>query len=162
MKKLWQLSMLAALGVASLSGDVKAGAATAAGALCRPLTSGSYIAGTVSFTNTGSTGITVSCPIPMDNVALGSTVTFRVSANDASTTDGFTCIPYVHNENGTAIDDAGPRTSAFSLTGLITLGGTGSGWTANVPGNVNTNMYAVQCYVPGNFSSINTVRAESP
>jgi len=160
-RKLLQSFLLAALGIAWHSSDVKAGNATAGGALCKPLTAGSYIAGTVEFLNTGSAPMTVSCPVPMDSVKLGSTVAFRLRGRFLSSSTGFSCTAYVNNQNGSIVAGVGPLSTDGPGTGTFTLG-PGQGWSVNIPSNVDTNMYVVQCEVPGNFSTIYTVRAETP
>lgn len=159
MKKLLQLSLFAALGIASLSSDVQAGSATAGGALCKPLSTGSYIAGTVEFLNTGSSSMVVSCPVPMDSVKLGSTVIFRLRGKDLSSSAGFSCTAYVNNQNGSIVASVGPLSTDVAGTGTFTLG-PGQGWSVSNLTNVDTNMYVIQCEVPGNFSTIYTVRAE--
>lgn len=159
MKKLLQLSVPPALLLAFLSGDVHAGAATASGLFCRPLGDGPFNLEyrNFAFANLGSSSITVTCTIPMDSSALGTTVTFRMRVEDKSTSAGFSCVPYVVTEVAGQIGGSPARTTTAAQTGWFTLA---SSWTVSVPGNVNTNMYAIQCVVPGNGSTIFSARAQ--
>jgi hypothetical protein len=171
-KKLAHSLLLPTLGFAVVSGfsllsdDASANPLTASGAHCKPLASGTYSytdpaasGNTIGITKTGSSSGTVSCLIPMDATALGSTVTFKLRVLDNSTTQGFTCTPYVVNQNGVIIASGATRTTTAAATGTLTIGAAVA-WTASVPGNVNTNLYAIQCAIPGNNSRIYTARAE--
>jgi hypothetical protein len=156
----WQLSLLPALGIALLSADVNAGASTASGTLCRPAVGTSVAYGTVGVQNVGGIMGNVSCAVPMDDVALGSSVNFRVSVYDNSSTDSVSCAPYVVNEQGTTVATAAAKVTGVGATGAFTLTGTlGAPWPGAVAGNVNTNMYAIQCQLPPG-SVIYTVRAQ--
>jgi hypothetical protein len=160
-KKLKQLSLLPLLGVAAVSGDVFASAATASGTHCKPLTGTTYAYDNTGIRNTGTPGsstIVVSCPIPMDTTALGSTVSFRMRVFDNSFSTGFSCVPYVYSQSGSLIGSGATKTTGTSQTGAVTLGG--SDWTATVSGNVNTNVYMIQCTMPGNSSIIYTQRVQ--
>lgn len=163
--RFWQLSILPALGLALLSSDVNASASTASGTLCRLLavTSGVGIAyGTVGAQNSGSGPnlATFSCPVPMDDVALGSSVNFRVRVYNNSSTDVTSCTPFVNTENGGTAKTAAAKSTPAGSIGTFTLTGTGfSPWPGSVPGNVNTNMYAVQCTLPPG-SVVYSVRAQ--
>jgi hypothetical protein len=161
---LFQTSLLSALGLALLSGDVQAGAVTASGLLCRPLTNvNQFVYGTNGIANVGSTVEQVTCIIPMDNQVLGTTVTFQMRVFDNSSTHGFSCTPSIVTEvgNNAPGTPATPRTTAASLTGAVTLGGSGGAWSATLSGsNVNTNVYAISCSMPGNFSVIYSARAQ--
>jgi hypothetical protein len=162
-KTLVQASLLSAVGLVLLSGDVQAGAVTASALLCRPLTNPSgFVYGTNGIANVSSNVELVTCIIPMDNQVLGSTVAFQMRVFDNSSTQGFSCAPTIINEvgNGTGGTDAGARTTTEAFTGTSTLGVFGN-WTATVSGsNVNTNVYAIQCSMPGNFSVIYSARAQ--
>lgn len=154
----WQLSFLPALGLALFAADVNAGAATASGTLCRPLGLSVLAYGTVGAQNIN--GGPVSCAVPMDDVALGSSVNFRVQVYDNSFTEGFSCVPSVVSESGATIKTAAAKTTPANQVGSFTLTGTVQApWPGSVSGNVNTNMYAMQCYVPPG-SVIYTVRAQ--
>lgn len=169
MKKRTYLSFLPALGFALISGvsllsdDAGASPLTASGNHCKILFSGSYAYGNpstvIGIANTGSSNGTVSCLIPMDATALGSTVTFKLRVLDNSTTLGFTCTPYVVNQDGTIIASGATRSTTAAATGTLTIGAA-TPWTASVSGNVNTNLYAIQCAIPGSTSRIYTARAE--
>jgi hypothetical protein len=163
-KALVQTSLLSALGFALLSGDAQAGAVTASALLCRPLTNVSgFVYGTNGIANASSTAQVVTCIIPMDNQVLGSTVTFQLRVYDNSTTEGFSCTPSIVTEvgNGAGGTGATPRTTTNAFTGSASLGASGAAWTATVSGsNVNTNVYAIQCSMPGNFSVIYSARAQ--
>jgi hypothetical protein len=162
-KTLVQASLLSALGLVLLSGDVQAGAVTASALLCRPLTNPTNFAyGTQGFANVGSNIEQITCIIPMDNQVLGSSVSFQLRVFDNSSTQGFSCSPSIVNEvgNGTGGTGAGSRTTGDAFTGSSTLGSAGA-WTATVSGsNVNTNVYAITCGMPGNFSVIYSARAQ--
>ncbi len=163
MKTLLQTSVLSALGFALLAGDVRAGAVTASANLCRPLTNPQvFVYGTMGFANAGSNIEQISCIIPMDNQVLGSTVAFQRRVFDNSDTQGFSCAPAIISEvgNGTGGSSSGARTTTDVFVGASTLGQFG-GWTATVSGsNVNTNVYAITCSMPGNFSTIYSARAQ--
>lgn len=153
MKKAIQRSLLAAFGVALLSGGVGASTTIASGALCRPLSGSSYayVNAGIGILNTGSSSIHVSCTIPMDNTALGSTVNFTMYVKDNSSSN-FSCAPYVYNQDGSLLASGAAMTTTG--TGNKTLTG-----SATVAGNVNTNVYAIQCTVPGSSSQIFTAKA---
>jgi hypothetical protein len=161
-KTLLQTSILSALGFALLSGDVHAGAVTASAMFCRPhVTATNFVYGTMGFANVGSSAESVSCIIPMDNQVLGSSVAFQLRVFDNSTTEGFSCTPAIVNEigNGTG-GTTSSRSTTAAFTGASTLGSFGN-WTATVSGsNVNTNVYAINCMMPGNFSIIYSARAQ--
>jgi hypothetical protein len=156
MKKIWQLvSLVPALGFAVFcSGDVLAAGATANGNLCAPL-AGSFQYATVGVAS-GSDGSVTACAVPLDDQALPSSpsaVNFRAKVFDNSTTAGFSCIAYVHDRDGGLITSVGPRTTSVAGTGSTTFGTPGGlAWTATVAGNVNTNLYTIQCTMPGNYS----------
>ncbi len=163
MKTSVQTSLLSALGLVLLCGDVQAGAVTASALLCRPLTNVSgFVYGTNGIANAASTAQVVTCIIPMDNQVLGSTVAFQMRVFDNSATEGFSCVPSIVNEvgNGAGGTGATERTTTAEFTGSSTLGAFGT-WTATTAGaNVNTNVYAIQCSMPGNFSVIYSARAQ--
>jgi hypothetical protein len=149
------------LGLALLSGDVFASAATVSGTHCKPLAGTTYAYDNTGIRNTGTPGsntIVVSCPIPMDSAALGPTVSFRMRVLDNSTSTGFSCVPYVYSQSGSLLSSGATKTTGTSQTGAVTLGG--SDWTATVSGNVNTNVYFIQCTMPGNSSIIYTQRVQ--
>jgi hypothetical protein len=161
MNKLKQLSLLPLLGLGLLSGDVFASASTASGTHCKPLSGTNYAFDNTGIRNTGTPGnntIVVACPIPVDTTALGSTVSFRMRVFDNSTSTGFSCTPYVYNQSGSAVASGATKTTGTSQTGSLTLGG--ADWTASVPGNVNTNVYVIQCTMPGNSSIIYNQRVQ--
>src|SRR5262245_21395653 len=156
-----QLSFLPLFALALLSGDVFASAATVSGTLCKPLSGTTFAYDNTGIRNTAipsSNTITVSCPIPMDGTALGSTVSFRMRVLDNSTSTGFSCIPYVYNQSGSLVSAGATKTTGTLQTGTVTLGG--SDWTATVSGNVATNIYTIQCTMPGNNSIIHTQRVQ--
>lgn len=156
MERLAKLSFVPALLFVALSGDAFASPTTASANHCRPVTSGTYTYGTVGIANLGTNNMTVACPIPMDATALGSTVSFRMRVTDNSTVGGFSCTPYVFTQDGSQLAAGAAKTTTGPQTGGVTF----SSWTVSVPGNVNTNMYSIRCSIPGNFSVINTARAE--
>jgi hypothetical protein len=160
-KQLLQLSSLPLLGLALLSGDVHASAATVSGTHCKPLTGATHAYDNTGIRNTGTPGsntIVVSCPIPMDPTSLGSPVSFRMRVFDNSSSTGFSCVPYVYNQSGAVVASGATKTTGTTQTGNITLGG--SDWTATVTGNVATNVYVIQCTMPGNSSIIYTARVQ--
>jgi hypothetical protein len=144
---------MAGLGVALLSGGVFASTTITSAAICRPLAGSTYafVNAGIGILNTGSSDIYVSCTVPMDNTALGNPVNFTVYAKDNSASD-FSCIGYVYDQNGGLV--ATGTTMSATGTGAKTLTG-----TASVVGNVNTNVYAIQCALPGSNSQIYTVKA---
>jgi hypothetical protein len=156
-----QVSSLPLLALALLPGDVLASAATVSGTHCKPLSGSTYAYDNTGIRNTGTPGsstIVVSCPIPMDPTALGSTVSFRMRVLDNSTSTGFSCVPYVYSQSGSLVASGATKTTGTSQTGGVTLGG--SDWTATVSGNVATNVYMIQCTMPGNSSIIYTQRVQ--
>lgn len=158
MKRLAQLSSLPVLVFALLSADVHAGAATASGLFCRPNEPGNFEYKNFAFVNNGANGVSVSCAIPMDNVVLGEEVTFRMRVEDKSNSDGFDCRPIITDELGGIVSsNLFWRTTGVSETGWFTLA---SNWEVEVPGNVNTNMYAIYCAMPGNGSTIFSARVQ--
>jgi len=165
MKKLEQLALLSLLGVALLSGDVLASSATASGTHCKlvygsPNTTYAIMRDGIRNTGSGGNPITVACTIPMDNTALASTVSYRMRVKDNTTAAGFSCVPYVYNQAGAVIASGSSRTTTASQTGNITLGGTT--WTVSVPGmQTNTNVYVIQCSMPGNTSIIYNARVQN-
>jgi hypothetical protein len=157
-KKLVQLSFPPLVGLALLSGDVFASAATVSGTHCRPVLGSTYAYDTSGFQNTatsGSSTVTVSCTIPMDTTALGSTVTFRMQVIDNTSSGGFSCVPYVYSQSGSLLASGPVRTTSNAFVGSLWIGSFGN-WQASVPGNVNTNVYTIQCTVPGQGSLIVT------
>jgi hypothetical protein len=90
----------------------------------------------------------------MDDVALGSSVTFRVRAYDSSSSESVSCFGVVAHESGSQAVTSGTMATGVSDVGTFTLSS-----TVSVPNNVNTNMYAVSCSVP-NGSVIYTVRVQ--
>ena len=156
MKVLTQLmALVPALGFAFFcSGDVLAVGATGNGNLCVPLL-GSFQYTTVGIAS-GADDNVAACPVPLDDQALPSSpssVNFRVRVYDNSTSAGFSCTAYVHDRDGNPITSVGPRTTSVSGTGGSTLGSPGgTAWTATVTGNVNSNLYTIQCTMPGNYS----------
>jgi hypothetical protein len=151
--KLIQRSLLAGFGIALLSGAGFASTTIAPGTLCRPLTGGSYSYPSpgVGIVNSGSSNLFVSCTVPMDNVALPNTVNFTMYVKDNSTSD-FSCVPYVYDQNGSLLASGVAMTTTG--TGAKTLTG-----TATVAANVNTNVYTIQCSMPGSGSQIYTQKA---
>lgn len=163
MKKLEQLLLMPLLGIALMPGDVFASAATASGTHCKlvygsPNSTYAYQRDGIHNTGAGASPITVACTIPMDGTTLGSTVSFRMKVKDNTTSAGFSCVPYVYDQNGTLIGSGATLTTSASQTGNVTLGGTG--WTVSVPGNVNSNIYVIQCSMPGNASIIYNQRVQ--
>ena len=160
MKNLIKLSALPLLGLALLSGDVFASAATVSGTHCKILAGTTYAYDNTGIKNTGSGAntIVVSCPIPMDSTSLGSPVSFRMRVLDNTINGGFSCVPYVYSQSGSTLSSGATKTTTNAQTGAVTLGG--SDWTATVTGNVNTNIYTIQCTMPGNNSIIYTQRVQ--
>jgi hypothetical protein len=153
MTKRFQRSLLAGLGIALLSGALFASNTIASGTLCRPLSASSYAypnAG-IGIINTGSSNIFVSCSIPMDNVALTNKVNFTMYVKDNSSSD-FSCIPYIYDQDGNLLVSGAAMTATG--TGAKTLTG-----TATVAANVNSNVYTIQCSMPGGSSQIYTAKA---
>lgn len=153
MKKLIQRALLAGFGVMLMSGAGLASTTITSAAICRPLAGSTYayVNAGIGVINTGSSDIYMSCTVPMDSTALGSTVNFTVYAQDNSASN-FSCIGYVYNQDGSLLSTG--TTMSATGTGAKTLTG-----TASVPGNVNTNVYAIQCAIPGSNSQIFTVKA---
>jgi hypothetical protein len=163
MKNLAQLVLLPLLGIALLPGDVFGSPATASGTHCKlvygsPNSTYAYQRDGIHNTGPSASPITVACTIPMDSTKLGSTVSFRMKVKDNSTSAGFSCVPYVYDQNGNLIGSGATMTTSASQTGNVTLGGTN--WTVSVPGNVNSNVYVIQCSMPGNTSIIYNQRVQ--
>ncbi len=160
MKDLMKFSFLPLLGLALLSGDVLASASTVSGTLCKPLAGTTFAYDNTGIRNTGSgaSTIVVSCPITMDSTALGSTVSFRMRVLDNTGSAGFSCVPYVYSQSGSLLASGATKTTTNGQVGAVTLGG--SDWTTGVAGNVNTNIYTIQCTMPGNNSIIYTQRVQ--
>lgn len=157
MKKLEQLALL---GAALVSGDVLASATTASGTYCKlaygsPNSTYAYMRDGIRNTGPGTSPITVACTIPMDNTALGSTVSFRMRVNDNAAAAGFSCVPYVYDQNGSVLSSGSPKTTTAAYVGTTTLGG-GTTWQVPVVNNVSSNVYVIQCSMPGNNSIIYT------
>jgi hypothetical protein len=96
----------------------------------------------------------VSCIIPIDDTVLPNTVNFEMRVYDNSSVEGFDCAPMIINEVGNPATTVTPgsKTTTGPNVGAFTLSGS---WTATTTtGNVNTNLYAIRCYVPGNGSII--------
>lgn len=163
MKQLEQVALLPLLGIALVTSDVFASAATVSGTHCRlvygsPNSTYAYMRDGIRNTGAATSPITVACTIPMDKFALGSTVSFRMRVKDNTASAGFSCVPYVYNQSGSVIASGATKTTTNAQTGNLTLGG--SDWTVAVSGNVNTNVYVIQCSMPGNTSIIYDQRVQ--
>ena len=163
MKTLLQLSVLPALGFVLLSGDVHA--VTASAAFCKPIIpSSSFVYSAMGFANLSAANPNVgpppiTCLIPMDDAALGSNVSFQMRVYDNSVEEGFSCQAVVANEIGASVvasSSGGQTSTTEAFQGSATFS-----WSVTVSGtNVNTNMYAITCSMPGNFSVIYSARAQ--
>lgn len=153
MKKLAYALLLSASGLVAASSDVWAGA-TANGNQCVPLTGTSGVSfGSNGIQNNNSTTISVSCPVEIDHL-LGATVTFRVSGFDNSSTQNFSCTGIANNQDASTVGTSAPMTAL----------GTGAKVLTSSPTTVSpqsaSNIYFVNCTMPGGGSVINTVRVQ--
>ena len=154
--RFYAITILTALGLGSIPSDVWAGA-TAPGNGCTVLLGGTPNYGTTGLANNTGSTLVVSCPIPMDH-ALGNTVTFRVYINDRSATEVLSCAGYVHDLNGGQLGSATPNmvcsNSQTECSELVSA-------STTVPSQSSSNVYSVQCTIPGSaiYSGIESVRA---
>jgi hypothetical protein len=159
MKNLFSMAaVLCAAGLALTAHDVFAGA-TLGGANCVGLLGAQATYGTQAAANFTSSAFTMNCPIDVDHQLPSTTVNFRARVSDNSTTEGFSCTGFVHDQNGVQIGATSARTTSVAGTGSSTLPSAGT-WTATISTTqANTHIYSIQCSTPGNQSSIATVRA---